>query len=54
MMVLIVFIYFIIWGLYFIVRIVIVFFFEGRNFEEVEGEGLIELELDNEELYELL
>ena len=52
MMVLIVLTYFITWGPYLIVRTVIVFSLEGRNSEEVEGEGSTELQSDNEELYE--
>ena len=52
MMVLIVLTYFITWGPYLIVRTVTVFSLEGRNSEEVEGEGSTELQSDNEELYE--
>lgn len=54
MMVLIVLTCFITWGPYLIVRTVIVFSLEGRNSEEVEGEGSTELQSDNEELYESL
>ena len=54
MMVLIVLTYFITWGPYLIFRTVTVFSLEGRNSEEVEGEGSTELQSDNEELYESL